>query len=156
MIEINVPGYKNLSLGHLVLDYNGTLAVDGVLIDGVQILLNNVAEHLLLHVVTADTFGKAELGLKGVDCTLSILTVDRQAEAKRQYVRNLNSDHTIAIGNGRNDNLMVKEAALGIAVLEKEGTAVETLCAADIVCYSVLDALELLLNPKRIIATLRS
>ena len=156
MIEINVPGYKNLSLGHLVLDYNGTLAVDGILIDGVQILLNNVAEHLQLHVVTADTFGKAELGLKGVDCKLSILTVDRQAEAKRQYVRNLNSDHTIAIGNGRNDNLMVKEAALGIAVLEKEGTAVETLYAADIVCYSVLDALELLLNPKRIIATLRS
>jgi soluble P-type ATPase len=51
---------------------------------------------------------------------------------------------------------MVKEAALGIAVIEKEGAAVETLLAADIVCGNILDALELLLNPKRLIATLRS
>ena len=51
---------------------------------------------------------------------------------------------------------MVKEAALGIAVVGREGIATETLIAADIVCDNVLDALELLLNPKRIIATLRS
>ncbi len=156
MIAIIVPGYKELSLVHLVLDYNGTLALDGEIFDSVRTLLNKVAEHLELHIVTADTFGKAKSILVGIPCELSILTGDCQAEAKQQYVRNLGSGRTVAIGNGRNDRFMVKEAALGIAVIEKEGTAVETLLAADIVCGNIPDALELLLNPKRLIATLRS
>lgn len=156
MIEVSIPGYTDLRLGDMVLDYNGTLARDGQLFDGVEELLNAVADRLTLHVVTADTFGRARSGLKGVRCSLSVLSDQRQAEAKREYIRNLGSEQAVAIGNGRNDRLMVKEAALGIAVMEKEGTAVETLLAADVVCSSVLDALELLLNPKRLVATLRS
>jgi soluble P-type ATPase len=156
MISINVSGYRDLSLRHVVLDYNGTLARDGRLLDGVSASLSKVGECLELHVVTADTFGLVRSGMKGIRCRLSVLTQESQAEAKRQYVRNLGSSQTVAIGNGRNDQLMIKETALGIAVLGKEGTAVETILAADIVCASVLEALELLLNPKRLIATLRS
>ena len=156
MIDIVVPGYKKLALAHVVLDYNGTLARDGQLLDGVRTSLSKVGECLELHIVTADTFGLAKSGMKGVRCKLSVLTQECQAEAKRQYVRNLGSSQTVAIGNGRNDQLMVKEAALGIVVLEREGTAVETILAADIVCGSALEAIELLLNPKRLVATLRS
>ena len=29
MLELQVPGFKDLCLKHLVLDYNGTLACDG-------------------------------------------------------------------------------------------------------------------------------
>ncbi len=32
MIEINIPGFHHLQLIHLVLDYKGTLAIDGHLI----------------------------------------------------------------------------------------------------------------------------
>ena len=155
MIRLNVPGYNELSLRHVVLDYNGTLARDGRLLDGVSNSLSKVGECLELHVVTADTFGLVKSGMKGIRCRLSVLTQESQAEAKRQYVRNLCSSQTVAIGNGRNDQLMIKEAALGIVVLEREGAAIGTILAADIVCGSALDALELLLNPKRLVATLR-
>jgi soluble P-type ATPase len=156
MIEIAIPGYDEISLDHVVLDYNGTLATDGLLAADTQTLLNKVAEHVELHVVTADTFGKVKSGMERIPCKLTVLTEQDQALAKKRYLQNIGSDHAAAIGNGRNDRLMVKEAALGIAVLGVEGSAIETLLACDVVCKSAQDALELLLNPKRLVATLRS
>ena len=156
MIEIVIPGYGELSLYHLVLDYNGTLATDGHLPRSIRTLLNNVVEHVELHIVTADTFGEAKSGVEGIRCKLSILSQQDQALAKQQYLQNIGSNRAAAIGNGRNDRLMVKEAALGIAIVGAEGSAIETLLASDVVCTSSQDALELLLNPKRLIATLRS
>jgi hypothetical protein len=46
-----------------------------------------------------------------------------------------------------NDAPALREAALGIAVLGPEGTATATLAAADIVCRSVLNALDMLSTP---------
>jgi soluble P-type ATPase len=156
MIEIAIPGYDEISLDHVVLDYNGTLATDGLLAADTQTLLNKVAEHVELHVVTADTFGKVKSGMERIPCKLTVLTEQDQALAKKRYLQSIGSDHAAAIGNGRNDRLMVKEAALGIAVVGVEGSAIETLLACDVVCKSAQDALELLLNPKRLVATLRS
>jgi soluble P-type ATPase len=62
----------------------------------------------------------------------------------------------VSIGNGRNDQLMLKASALGIAVILAEGIAAETLLASDVVCTSIIDALDLLRNPLRLTATLRS
>jgi len=156
MLDVTIPGCTRLSLAHLVLDYNGTLASDGQLLDGVGDVLNRLADRLELHVITADTFGRARSGLDGIRCRLSIVPDSRQAEAKRDYVRRLGSNRTAAIGNGQNDRLMLREATLGIAVVEKAGAAVEAVLAADVVCCGVLDALGLLVNPKRLVATLRS
>ncbi|MBW1836779.1 MAG: hypothetical protein JRI99_07480 [Deltaproteobacteria bacterium] len=78
MIEIAIPGYRKLKLDHLVMDYNGTLAVDGKITDGVKECLEVLAENLQLHVITADTFGKVRSALKGVSCELSILPVNNQ------------------------------------------------------------------------------
>ena len=156
MIRIVVPGYGEISLDHVVLDYNGTLATDGQLPRGVRTLLNNIAERVELHIVTADTFGRVKSGIEGIRCKLSILSQQDQALAKQQYIQNIGSDRVVAIGNGRNDRLMVKEATLGIAIVGAEGSALETLLASDVICKSAQDALELLLNPKRLIATLRS
>ncbi len=156
MIEISIPGYKKLQLKHLVMDYNGTLACDGHLIDGVKEALEDLADTIEIHVLTADTFGKVQAGLKGVDCKLSILPEDNQDVGKLEYIKRLNSEFTVCIGNGRNDSVMLKEAALGIAVILEEGAALETLIAADVVCTSIVSALELLANPLRLTATLRS
>lgn len=156
MIEINIPGVTSLRMQHLVLDFNGTLAVDGRLLPGVEGRLKALAEELQLHVVTADTFGQAAEALRNVPCTLSILTTTPQAEAKLAYVLRLGAATCTCIGNGRNDRLMLKEAALGIAVIQEEGAAAATLLAADVVTTSICAALDLLSNPLRLVASLRA
>ncbi|MGD9875494.1 HAD family hydrolase [Desulfococcus sp.] len=156
MIEIDVPGYGRLRMAHLVLDYNGTLAVDGRLVDGVDTALNALAGHVGVHVLTADTFGKAEAALEGISCRLTVLPPDRQDEEKLAYVQRLGCEETVCIGNGRNDRRMLAAAVLGIAVILEEGVAVETLTAADVVCTDILSALALLSHPLRLVATLRS
>lgn len=156
MIEINIPGFKHLYLEHLVLDYNGTLAVDGRLTTGVQERLHWLAEALRIHIITADTFGEVRATVADLPCTLHILPQQSQAEAKRDYVRGLNADHTVCIGNGRNDRLMLAEASLGIAVILAEGACSSSITDADVVCRDINNALDLLRYPLRLTATLRS
>jgi soluble P-type ATPase len=156
MIEIDIPGYKKLTLKHLVLDFNGTLACDGTLLPGVADRLNVLSEKLDVVVLTADTFGKAAGELSRVSCSLIVLPLAAQDVAKRSEVERLGSDSTVCIGNGRNDNLMLKAAGLGIAVILEEGAAQVTLAAADVVCTGILSALDLLTHPLRLVATLRS
>jgi len=156
MLEISIPGFGDLRLEHLVLDYNGTLACDGEMIEGVRQSLVALAEHFQIHVVTADTFGKASRKLKDLPCKLVILPEGDQDQGKLDYVRGLGLESTVCIGNGRNDRRMLKEAALGIAVILEEGAASEALAAANVVCRSILSAFELLTNPLRLTATLRS
>lgn len=155
-MRISIPGHGILDLKYLVMDYNGTLAIDGMLIQGVSEALADLADHLELHVLTADTFGKARSGLENVDCKLSILSEKDQQTGKLQYVQTLGAEKTVSIGNGRNDQLMLNSSALGIAVILEEGAAAQTLQSADVVCTSILSALALLSNPLRLIATLRS
>ena len=156
MLEIDIPGYRKLQLKHIVLDYNGTIACDGTLIAGVKKNLTALAGKLQVHILTADTFGKAHGNLEDIACRLSILAPDEQDIGKLNYVRGLGAEHVVCVGNGRNDRLMLKEAELGIAVILEEGAATGTVAAADIVCTDIITALELLQNPLRLIATLRS
>ena len=156
MIRVDIPGYRTLALEHLVMDYNGTLAVDGALENGVREALERLAPRIEIHVVTADTFGLAAEQLKDAPVCLSILPPGDQDAAKRDYVDRLGCAATVAVGNGRNDRLMLAAAEVGVAVLLREGAAMETLAAADIVCPGIVPALELLLHPLRLTATLRS
>jgi len=50
---------------------------------------------------------------------------------------------------------MLKTARIGVAVCLNEGCAVDAIQSADILVTSATDALDLLLNPKRLKATLR-
>lgn len=156
MLDIDIPGFDHLKVKHLVMDYNGTLAMDGHLLMGAREDIRCLAEDFTLHVVTADTQGRAVSQLDGLPVKVTIIPVEAQAETKLQYVRELGADSVVAIGNGRNDRLMLETAALGIAVIQREGAAVAALTAADVVATSVLEAFDLLRNPKRLIATLRS
>jgi soluble P-type ATPase len=155
MIEIEIPGYRRLELEHLVLDYNGTLAEDGRLIAGVTEALAQLSKHLKIHVVTADTFGSVQASLRAIACQVAVLSSGNLSEGKLAYLKALDSRHSAAIGNGRNDRLMLKEAALGIAVIQEEGACGETINAAHIVCTSIVSALNLLTCPLRLVATLR-
>lgn len=156
MWQLEIPGRPSLALTHLVLDFNGTLAVDGQLCQEVRQALPKIAALMQISVVTADTFGSAAKQLKGMPCALHILQAPPHDQAKRDYVRELGAQDCVAIGNGFNDRLMLQEAALGIAVMLDEGLAGPTLQAADLVCRSIGEALQLLLKPQRLRATLRA
>ncbi|MFH1002750.1 MAG: ATPase P [Chloroflexota bacterium] len=156
MIGINIPGFNELRLTHLVLDYNGTIAAHGRLIRGVPEKLEVLAHRLAIHILTADTFGTVREQVSPLPAHLIVIPPGDQAHAKCEYVRQLGAELTVAVGNGRNDRLMLKEAALGIALLQAEGAAVEALMAADVVAPDILAALDLLLAPDGLIATLRS
>jgi soluble P-type ATPase len=155
MIKIIVPGCRTFHLHHLVMDYNGTLAEDGYLLEGVRLRLEGLAERLHLHVVTADTFGTARSQMNGITCELINLPGEEQAIGKLAYIQKLGVEKVAAIGNGRNDKLMLQAAVLGIAVIQGEGAAFETCQAAELIMPGILPALELFLYPKRLIATLR-
>jgi len=155
VIEIDIPGYENLHLEHVVLDYNGTMAVDGKLIPGVKERLLDLAKKLKVHVLTADTFGRVVKELSDVPCKVYILRSGHEDIGKMNYVKELSTCNCVVIGNGRNDAMMLKSAALGIAVIQEEGASIQAITAADIVTTSILFALDLLANPLRIKATLR-
>jgi P-type E1-E2 ATPase len=155
MIKIEIPGTGLKQIEHLVLDYNGTLAIDGNMIPGVKEKLNLLAEKISVHVISADTFGKAQDGLNEVCCEYIPTSDENQAKCKQDYVTKLGAQTVIAIGNGANDALMLKDAEIGIVLIQKEGASVNSLTNADIVCTEINDALDLLLHPLRIAATLR-
>jgi soluble P-type ATPase len=155
MFELEIPGFGLVRLEHLVTDFTGTLSVDGKLIPGVKERLNKISEFLKIHVLTADTFGKAKEALSGINCKIHILQGKDQDLQKEEFIKNLGADKVIAFGNGNNDRKMLKVAKIGVVVLLEEGCSVETLCSADILVKSILDGLDLLLNPLRLKATLR-
>jgi P-type E1-E2 ATPase len=155
MIEINIPGRGTLQLRHLVTDVNGTLAVDGQLIEGVAQKIEALKDRLTIHMLTADTHGRQtaldeQLRLKAIR-----IEPGGEAQQKADYVRKLSAESVIAMGQGANDAGMLKEAALGICILSKEGTALEAVMSADILVPDILTALELLEKPLRITASLR-
>jgi P-type E1-E2 ATPase len=155
MIEIEVPGFVKFQLEHLVLDVNGTIAKDGELISGVAELIEVLQSKLAIHLITADTFGNQE----AIDRILSLravrIPIQNQAEAKLRYVESLGAARVAAIGNGANDSAMLEKAGLGICIIGPEGAAVASLLKADIAVPDIRAALELLIYPKRLVATLR-
>lgn len=155
MIELNIPGRGILRLEHLVSDVNGTLALDGQLIDGLTRPLRNLRDRLTLHLLTADTHGRQNLIDQQLGLRAMRIEPGDEAERKAAYVRQLGPDGVVAIGQGANDAAMLHAAGLGICVLSKEGTALATMQAADIVAPDIHAALELLEKPIRIVATLR-
>ncbi|MBU1274191.1 MAG: ATPase P [Proteobacteria bacterium] len=151
---VEVPGWRRLELEHLVLDLNGTLALDGALLSGVAQAVEMLGAGLTCHLVTADTFGTAEK-LFGPLVRVARIESGGEGEQKKAIVEGLGAGRVAALGNGANDAAMLGAAALGIAVLGPEGAAPQAILAADVVVTGPLEALGLLLHPDRLRATLR-
>jgi len=155
MITVEIPGFRTFTFHHLVLDVNGTLAKDGHLIEGTVPLLKELRSKLDIHLVTADTHGKQEEINRTLSTEAVKIPVENQAKAKLDYIERLDAETVVAVGNGANDAAMLEHAALGIAVIGPEGAAIESVLKADIAARDIRSALELLLAPKRLMATLR-
>lgn len=141
-----------MGLRHLVLDFNGTLAAGGALLPGVRPRLVKLARLVGISVLTADTFGTAQATLRSAHVSVRIV---RTGQDKSTIVLRCRKDGVVVIGNGNNDVPMFRRATLRIAVLGPEGMAPELLEHADVVVPSIRDALDLLLDSKRLTATLR-
>jgi len=151
-ITIEIPGRRQLRIVRAVFDLNGTLAADGRLIRGVAPRILRLARIVDVVVMTADTFGTARKALTGLPVTLAVVSGGRE---KRRLVQSLGAAETAVVGNGANDVPMFRAAALGIAILGREGLAAELVPAAAVVVGTIADALDLLLRPRRLLATLR-
>ena len=153
MIEVEIPRRAPLRLAPLVLDVNGTLALDGSLLPGVAERIAALRAVVEVHLLTADTYGTqaqidAALGLRA-------LIIEHGANEKGAYVLALGADEVAAIGNGANDIAMLNAAALRIAVLGPEGLSADLVRASDLLVRDINDALDLLRYPRRLVATLR-
>ena len=144
-----------ITIKHIVLDYNGTIAKDGILKDEVKKLLPLLAQKYTLHVITADTFGSVKKELKDFDLHVEVLQSNEHTLEKETYINKLNASECAAIGNGNNDIKMLQKAVLGICLIGDEGCSSKTLLASDVVCKCISEALELFIYSKRLKATLR-
>jgi soluble P-type ATPase len=155
MITMDIPGWGNMDIENILIDLNGTLATDGKIPTGVKEKINHLSHKAKIYIVTADTQGTASEESSGMDVELVKVSEEDSTEVKFRVLEPLDPRKTVVIGNGNNDQLILKEAALGIAVLGDEGVSVSALKNADIVVKSISDALNLFLKPKRLLATLR-
>ena len=166
MIELNIPGRGRLVIKNLVLDLNGTIAFDGEIIEGVRERLHALSQNVDIFVVTADTKGKADQALKdikggtqkrGNHSFIKLLKIEEGEEdfQKLEILKRLGTRESVCIGNGSNDAYMLKESIIGICIAGREGAAIEAIMNADLVIYQINDALDLLLVPERIVASLR-
>ena len=155
MLRMEIPGRGVYTVERLVLDMNGTISTDGRISGKVRDKINLLAKRLKVYILTADTRGDAEATVGRTTAELVRLDAGDEAPQKERFVKEIGPEKTIAVGNGYNDHLMVKEAALGIAVIGREGAAQETISNADVVVNEMVDALDLILKPLRHQATLR-
>ncbi len=155
MIQVQIPGWRDLNIDAVLIDYNGTLAVDGKLLSGVAERLTELAKQAKVVILTADTFGTVASELDNLPVDIRVIDPGSEAISKRFAVDDYGTLTTAYIGNGANDEKALSSTSLGIAVIGDEGVFGATLRAADIVVNSPIDALDLLLYPKRIVAGLR-
>jgi len=155
VIEIAIPGRGNYTIKNVVVDLNGTIAVDGNIIEGVKEKLAILSQELDIFLVTADTNKNAEGLIKDLPVTLYKIKEGEENNQKLQVVLKQGKDNTVSIGNGCNDISMLKESAIGICVVGGEGASAEAMMASDLAVFTINDALDLLLKPHRLKATLR-
>jgi soluble P-type ATPase len=151
-IKIDIPQRGTVELHHAVFDINGTLAIDGTVITGVTDRLKMLAERLSIHLLTAGTHGKIAELEQALGFPLRLI---QRGEEKMRYVQNLGPSTVVAFGNGANDASMLRLAIIGIAVMTPEGLTPRSMQNADIITYGPANAIDLLLKPTRLIATLR-
>ena len=155
MFNLEIPGYGKLEIQNLVLDYNGTIARDGKLLEGVRDMINKLIPMVDVHIITADTYGTVEKEIGDMPVKVKIIKGDNELVEKRDYLKEIGPQITMAIGNGYNDQLLLREAKVSVVVVGSEACSTILLNIADLVVKDIYDAIGLLLNPDRLKASLR-
>lgn len=142
----------------MVSDYTGTYSRAGSVDAVVKSKLRELAALVDLHIVTADSHGTAAAELNGI-ASPHFLTSGRQDAEKAEFAGHFRPSSVAALGNGNNDRLMLKAVkqggGLAIAVDNGEGCAIDAMLNSHIVITGAANALDLLLDPVRLKATLR-
>ncbi len=154
-MRIDIPGWGNIEIENIVIDLNGTVATDGRVPLDVKEKINSLSGQAKIYILTADTQGTAHKEILGMNAELIKIPDEDSKQGKLDFLKTLNPEMTVAIGNGSNDQLILKEAALGVSVLGDEGVSVSAMKSADIMVKNIQNALDLLSKPKRLIATLK-
>lgn len=155
MINIEVPGRCLYSIENIVFDYNGTIAVNGIISSTIRDKISLLCEMANVYILTADTYGSAARECEGLNVKLMTFPRDDAGDYKAKIVSSLGSNNTICFGNGYNDKKMFEVAKISVAVLEEEGICSSLISVSDILVKSIEDGINLLLKPNRLIATLR-
>jgi len=156
MIEFTIPGKGRIRIKNIVFDVNGTIAIDGKIDEKIKKKLEKLAQKVTVILLTADTYGTIEKEIGKTGIKIQKISSPGEVEEKEDFIKKLGEEQTIAIGNGENDRLMLKRAILGICVVDKEGASSKAVKNSDIVVYGRETVFELIDNPQRIIASLRS
>ena len=156
MLIYEIPGREDIKIENLVLDYNGTIAVNGKIIEGVKELLTKLKDYVNIYILTADTYGTVEKECKGMEAKVLTFPKENAGESKRDIVKELDGQKTICVGNGFNDIPMFKESILSIAIIEGEGASGQLLVESDIIARSIIESLEIILDINKMKATLRN
>jgi P-type E1-E2 ATPase len=155
MISVPIPGWGELSLEYLMVDFNGTAALDGKLKKDVKDAIEKISRYIKVFIITADSNDSIDAEMAASNVTFIKVNKNSSGEEKAKVVRELGPEKIVAIGNGSNDAAMLKEAALGIAVIGEEGCSTALIKEADLIVADVMKAFGLILHPERILATLR-
>lgn len=154
-MKINVPGRNNLEIRNVVFDYNGTLAVDGVMSEYVKEMLTTISQHLNIYIITADTYGNVRTQCKCLPVNIETFPEGNATIYKKKFVEKIGEKYTLAVGNGLNDVEMLKKAALSVAILGEEGCSSQAIINSHITCKDIKDVFNMILKKDRIRATLR-
>lgn len=148
---------KTIEIKNIVFDFNGTIAEDGNLIDGIREKIAELSsKDVNIFILTGDTYGTVSEQCANLSVIIEKFNVRNVSDEKKRIIKRLGSDVTVAIGNGRNDLEMFKNSILSIAVIGKEGCFTKTVLEADLVVKDIMDAIDILLNEKRLKATMRT
>ena len=154
MIPIERPGLDPLEFESVLLDFDGTLAIDRRVHPKVKDKINLLSKRTNIYVLTTQRKELIEERLRKVKAEIIYLAEGDSSRRKLDLLRQLGPSRCVAIGNGMDDAAMIEEAGIGICVIGKEGSSGEAMNNADLVFTDILDALDFLLKPLRQKATL--
>jgi P-type E1-E2 ATPase len=158
MKEVNIPKLGTIKIKNIIFDMNGTIQFKGQVSDEIVKKFNELKKHFNVYLVSSDTRGNLsaiaqKLGVEYIKIAPANIT---DAEEKNNVLLKLGKEQTIAVGNGNNDALMLKNALLGIAIIGNEGASSKSILNSNVVFTDPLSAIDFLLDEKIMIATLRS
>lgn len=154
-ILLKIPKFKTIKVKNIVFDYNGTIATSGFVSSEVFDQIIALTKTFNVFIVTADTFGTVRKRFDATPVEVYIIDRDNGTDDKAQFVETIGAEHTIALGNGNNDDQMLNVSAIGISVLGDEGVSVKTLNSSDLLIKDLLDFFDMVEQPKKLIASLR-